>query len=104
MLECRLKRLANWRSNLHHCYVVWFRASSRRLPGAQHTLPNQANCPHAQGKAGPPMLSLRQAGEQQWAANVAVGRAKAYLVGSPYATELGFANVLAGRCRYVACV
>ena len=53
-------------------------------------------CVPAQGKAGAPMLSLRQAGEQQWAADLAVGRAKAYLVGSPYAAELGFASVLAG--------
>lgn len=48
----------------------------------------------AQGKAEPPMLALRAHAEQQWAAELAIGRAKAYLVGSPYATDFGFASVL----------
>jgi hypothetical protein len=40
------------------------------------------------------MLALHAHAEQQWGAELAVGRAKAYLVGSPYATDFGFASVL----------
>ena len=49
------------------------------------------------------MLALRVAGEQQWDADLAVGRAKAYLIGSPYATEFGFSNVLEGPLQARPC-
>ena len=50
----------------------------------------------AQGKAQVPMVELRNSGEVAWEAEARIGRAKAYLVGSPYATDFGFSNVLQG--------
>ncbi len=43
-----------------------------------------------------PMLKLRNGGDSVWEMEAKVGRAKAYLVGSPYATDFGFSNVLQG--------
>ena len=49
-----------------------------------------------QGRAQVPMLELRNGGDTVWEMDARIGRAKAYLVGSPYATDFGFSNVLRG--------
>lgn len=49
-----------------------------------------------QGRAQVPMLELRNGGDTVWEMDAKIGRAKAYLVGSPYATDFGFSNVLQG--------
>ncbi|BDA50280.1 probable autophagy-related protein 2 at C-terminar half [Coccomyxa sp. Obi] len=52
--------------------------------------------PSVEGKAQVPMIELRNSGDMAWEAEARIGRAKAYLVGSPYATDFGFSNVLQG--------
>lgn len=42
------------------------------------------------------MFEVRNGGDAVWEAEAKIGRAKAYLVGSPYATDFGFSNVLQG--------
>jgi hypothetical protein len=38
------------------------------------------------------MAALRYAADAVWEADAKIGRAKAYLVGSPYATDFGFSS------------
>jgi hypothetical protein len=41
-----------------------------------------------------PIVALRNGGDALWEADAKVGRVKAYLVGSPYATDFGFSDCL----------